>query len=95
LNLKAFFSQTNSKFNAVFAKQSKQHHFLIKESNRKLHLSTIKHLCHLNSDLKLNEKQLNLQISLVIINSLGDINIKLKYLRQSYFLLIVHLNNKK
>jgi hypothetical protein len=27
LNLKAFFSQTNSKFNAVFAKQSKQHHF--------------------------------------------------------------------
>jgi hypothetical protein len=32
LNLKAFFSQTNSKFNAVFAKQSKQHHFLIKES---------------------------------------------------------------
>jgi hypothetical protein len=41
LNLKAFFSQTNSKFNAVFAKQSKQHHFLIKESIRKLHLSTI------------------------------------------------------
>jgi hypothetical protein len=30
------------------------------------------------------KKQLNLQISLVI-NSLGDINIKLKYLRQSYF----------
>jgi hypothetical protein len=53
LNLKAFFSQTNSKFNAVFAKQSKQPFFLIKESNRKLHLSTIKHLCHLNSDLKL------------------------------------------
>jgi hypothetical protein len=25
---------------------------LIKESIRKLHLSTIKHLCHLNSDLK-------------------------------------------
>jgi hypothetical protein len=42
LNLKAFFSQTNSKFNAVL-KQSKQHHFLIKESIRKLHLSTIKH----------------------------------------------------
>jgi hypothetical protein len=66
LNLKAFFSQTNSKFNAVFAKQSKQHHFLIKESNQKLHLSTIKHLCHLNSDLKLNEKTIE------FANQFGD-----------------------
>jgi hypothetical protein len=78
----------------LFLQNNQSNTILIKESIRKLHLSTIKHLCHLNSDLKLNEKQLNLQISLVIINSLGDINIKLKYLRQSYFLLIVHLNNK-
>lgn len=66
LNLKAFFSQTNSKFNAVFAKQLKQHHFLIKQSNRKLHLSTIKHLCHLNCDLKFNEKTIE------FANQFGD-----------------------
>jgi hypothetical protein len=77
----------------MFLQNNQSNTILIKESNRKLHLSTIKHLCHLNSDLKFNEKQLNLQISLVIINSLGDIN-KTEISSSIIFLLIVHLTTK-
>jgi hypothetical protein len=90
LNLKAFLVKLILNL-MLFCKTIKTTPFLIKESNQKLHLSTIKHLCHF-SDLKLNEKQLNLQISL---DNQFTWRYKLKYLRQSYFLLIVHLNNKK
>jgi hypothetical protein len=66
---------------------------LIKESNRKLHLSTIKHLCHLNSDLKFNEKTIE------FANQFGDNQFTWRHkykteISQSYFLLIVRLTTK-